>query len=81
MSFYSGGEMTIRTMKDGESAEFSNPSITWTSGLVVNKLNKTASKCEIKDIDGETFMFYQWKAGDYIHRGMKPSYYVLRKVN
>ncbi len=81
MKFYAGGDMTIGIMRDGEPEEISNPSITWTGNMVVNRLNKTASKCEIRAIDGETFMFYEWKSGDYTYRGRKPSYYVLRKVN
>jgi hypothetical protein len=40
-----------------------------------------ASKYVIKDIDGQTYMFYQWKSGDYTYRYKKPSYYVLKKVN
>lgn len=67
----------ITTTKSGS---FSGPSITWTKGLIINKDGKTASKCEIKNISGATYMFYEWKSGDYVFRGMRPWYYVLKKV-
>lgn len=51
----------------------------WTEGLILNKINKTASKCTIKEIDGDTYMFYEWKSGNYTYRGMTPEYYVLKK--
>lgn len=54
--------------------------LTWTKGLIIDKQDKTTSKCEIREIDGETYMFFEWKSGDYIFRGMKPWYYVLKKV-
>lgn len=54
--------------------------LTWTESLIINNRDKTASKCEIREIDGETYMFFEWKNGDYIFRGMEPSYYVLKKV-
>ncbi len=64
-----------------DKSEFSNENITWTKGLIINKYDKTASKCIIKEIDGNTYMFYEWKSGDYVYRGMKPFYYVLKKIN
>ena len=58
----------------------SSPSLTWTRGMIINKEYKTASKCVMKEIDGTTYMFYEWKSGDYTDRGMTPQYYVLKKV-
>jgi bla regulator protein blaR1 len=77
MRFDAGGNLTLSTT---ESNNFSHPLIAWTRGLVINKLSKTASRCEIREIDGVIFMFYEWKSGDYQYRGMKPSYYVLKKL-
>ena len=55
---------------------------TWTNGLVIyNNDTKTASKYTLKDMDGSTYMFYEWKSGDYTFRHRKPSYYVLKKVS
>jgi len=54
----------------------------WTNGLVIyNNDTKTASKYTFKDIDGSTYMFYEWKSGDYTFRHRKPSYYVLKKIS
>ncbi len=53
----------------------------WTKGLLISKVNKTASKIVIKEINNGTYMFYEWKSGDYTLRGMKPYYYVLKKVD
>ena len=63
------------------SGNSSGSSIMWTKGLIIDKDNKTASRCEIKEINGATYMFFEWKSGDYIYRGMIPGYYVLKKVN
>lgn len=77
-------EFTI--LEDGEliasttSGEAPQGLLTWTEDLIIDKQDKTASKCEIREIDGEAYMFFEWKSGDYIFRGMKPWYYVLEKV-
>lgn len=51
----------------------------WTKGVLIHKGDRTASHYEIKQISGSTYMFLEWKSGDYIFRGMKPQYYVLKK--
>jgi uncharacterized membrane protein len=56
------------------------PRIIWTKGLVIDPLEKTASRYIIRKISGQIYMFFEWKSGDYIFRGMKPKYYVLRKA-
>ncbi|UCD27435.1 MAG: hypothetical protein JSV03_09925, partial [Planctomycetota bacterium] len=52
---------------------------TWTKGLFIHNGNKTAAKYHIRQIDGSTYMFMEWKSGDYTIRHMKPQYYVLKK--
>ncbi|MBU7005892.1 hypothetical protein [Phosphitispora fastidiosa] len=74
--FEENGELTVTTT----SEKYSNPSVSWTKGLIINKTEETASKCEIKEIDGTTYMFFEWKNRDYIFGGKKPYYYVLKKV-
>ncbi len=54
---------------------------TWTKGLVFHSGSKTASKYTLKDIEDSTYMFFEWKSGDYTIRYMKPFYYVLKKVS
>lgn len=56
------------------------PYLTWTKGLIIQKEDKTAAKCEVKAMNKTLYMFYEWKDGDYIFRGMKPRYYVLIKT-
>ena len=74
MIFAANGELTVKYTKDTE-----DHSATWTRGLVLNPKRRTASKYTIRVIDGSTYMFYEWKSGDYTLRGMKPKYYVLKK--
>ncbi|MHC4677118.1 MAG: HAAS signaling domain-containing protein [Planctomycetota bacterium] len=52
---------------------------TWTKGLVLSSSGKTASRYILKEMGGATYMFFEWKSGDYTIRAMKPQYYVLRK--
>lgn len=51
----------------------------WTKGLIIEPVAKKASRYQIKEIQGATYMFYEWKSGDYVLRQMKPKYYVLKK--
>jgi len=57
-----------------------NSVFSWTKGHILNPVDKTDSAYQIKQIDGETYLFFEWKSGDYTCLGMKPKYYVLRKV-
>jgi len=75
LSVNENGQLTSTTTK-GESSS----SLTWTKGMIISRENKTASKCEVKEINGTTYMFYEWKSGDYTNRGMTPEYYVLKKI-
>lgn len=63
------------------SGELSSEEITWTKGLILNRSIKTASSYEIREMDGSTYLFYEWKSGDYIFHGMDPKYYVLKKID
>lgn len=54
--------------------------LSWTKGLILDKKDKVAGKYEIKELKGDTYLFYEWKSGDYKFRGTKPLYYVLKKA-
>lgn len=54
--------------------------LTWTNGIVIDKYYKLSSGYFIKNIDRQTYMFFQWKSGDYAFGFRKPCYYVLKKV-
>ncbi len=52
----------------------------WTKGYVL--LGEDAvSSYEIKQSNGKTLMFMEWKTGDYTIRGQKPCYYVFMKTS
>lgn len=57
-----------------------NSVFSWTKGHILNPVDKADSAYQIKQIDGETYLFFEWKSGDYTCLGRTPSYYVLRKV-
>ncbi len=78
LNFSKGGTVNLGVVKDGKTASVN---LTWTKDLVIDKKNKTASKYIIKEINGSTYMFYEWKSGDYTEAGMQPWYYVLEKTN
>ncbi len=62
-----------------EGGNITGKILTWTKGLALS--DDTASKYIIREIDGSTYMFFEWKSGDYTIRYMKPFYYVLKKVS
>jgi bla regulator protein BlaR1 len=77
--FLKGGEMLV-SINEGNGNLAPSPT-TWTKELIINKSSKTASKYKIVDLDGSTYMFFEWKSGDYIFREMQPKLYVLKKVD
>ena len=67
VKFYINGEMDYNLRKSK-----------WTKGYIWQ--NDTIPAYIIKNIDGENYMFIQWKSGDYTIRKMKPCYYVFKKT-
>ena len=53
----------------------------WTKGYLLtnagNGIEKTAEKYKFKTIDGNEYLFIEWKSGDYIWGGWEPTYYVF----
>lgn len=78
---WKGGELYLKGLIFKPNGKTFKPWWTWTKGLIFHSGDKTASKYTIKDIEGSTYMFYEWKSGDYTIRHRKPSYYVLKKVS
>jgi len=72
MDFRDDGRLLIKTLEG-------NQDLIWTNNYIINDKAKTASKYIIKEIDGKQYMFMEWKNGDYMYRGVKPSYYVFEK--
>ncbi len=63
-----------------ENGKTAQPWWTWTRGVVVHHGDKTASRYEIREINGHIYLFFEWKSGDVTISGMKPHYYVLKKA-
>ena len=76
-----GGELYLKELIFLPDGKTFKPWWTWTKGLVFHSGDKTASKYTLKDIEGSTYMFFEWKSGDYTFRYRRPSYYVLKKVS
>ncbi len=72
--FFAGGAMAVLP-----NAPESAPWFRWTRGVVTHSGDKTASRYFIKEIKGASYMFIEWKSGDYVIRHKKPEYYVLKK--
>ena len=73
------GELYLKELVFLTKGKGGKPWWTWTKGVVMHSGDKTASRYEIKKLKGKTYLFFEWKSGDYTLRGAKPFYYVLRK--
>lgn len=75
LKFKAGGKLGL--LPDGEKAV---PCFAWTKGVVMHRGgDHSASRYTIKEINGASYMFFEWKSGDYIIQHKKPQYYVLKK--
>ncbi len=81
-----GGELSLTELTFKKNGRTSNvyqgrtsSFLLWTKGVLIHPGEQTASHYEIRDIDGTQYMFLEHKSGDYIFRGMKPRYYVLKR--
>ena len=64
----------------------SMPGSHWTNGYLINKGDSTVSRYIIKDFNCrqdvcDSYMFLEWKSGDYVCKGLPPKYYVLKKAS
>jgi bla regulator protein BlaR1 len=73
------GDLYLKGITFRAGGKGGEPWWTWTKGVVMHSGDKTASGYAIKEISGHKYMFFEWKSGDYVFRGVKPYYYVLRK--
>lgn len=62
--------------EDGSTSIF----VKWRNGKIIDKSGKTKADYLIKSMDDKLYMFFPWLSGDVTERGMKPSYYVLEKI-
>jgi bla regulator protein BlaR1 len=73
------GELYLKELVFLPGGKGGKPWWTWTKGVVMHHGDRTASRYEIKKLGGAEYMFFEWKSGDYVFRGMKPFYYVLKR--
>ncbi len=73
--FLPNGAMAVMPFSPGGA-----PWFRWSKGVVTHNGDKTASRYTITEIKGRTYMFFEWKSGDYTIRHRTPEYYVLRKL-
>ena len=75
MIFYERG--SIGAISD--NGEFLRSALMWTNGFIISEPDRTCAAYEIREIDGNTYLFFEWKSGDYIYRMMEPWIYVFKK--
>lgn len=51
----------------------------WTQGDIFHPGNNSHAKYEIRSIDGQHYLFFEWHSGDVLLRHQSPFYYVLIK--
>ena len=73
------GELFLQELTFLPEGKVVNSGFTWTKGHILHQGDKTDSAYEIKKINGQDYLFFEWKSGDYTCLGLTPSYYVLRK--
>jgi serine/threonine protein kinase len=73
------GGLYLKGLTFRENGKTANTWETWTKGIVIHQGDKTASHYEIRELKGQLYMFFEWKSGDVMVLGKKPSYYVLKK--
>jgi len=73
--------LTLKSMTFNLNGTTSSNRYTWTKDWIYTANGETKAQYYIKSIDDETYLFYPWLSGDVTIRGMKPAYYVLKKVS
>ena len=53
----------------------------WTKGKLLDNKKLVASSYTFKIINNKTYMFLEWKMGNYVYGGMPAEYYVFVKEN
>ena len=77
VEFFENGRMKS-SFSNGDIME--NPYLQeWTCGTVKNRRMGTASAYVIRELEGESYLFLEWKSGDWIFGGIDCSYYVFKK--
>lgn len=73
------GNLSLKSMRFMDDGTTSSRNI-WTRDWIFTADGETKAQYHIKSIDGGVYLFYPWLSGDVTIRGMKPKYYVLKKI-
>ncbi len=52
----------------------------WTKGWIIDRRDEIQAQYAIKEIGGQTYLFFPWLSGDVSRRYMPPCYYVMKRV-
>lgn len=77
---WKGGNHYFKEVVFLNNGKTNKPYITWTKEVLIHKNDVTASKYEIKTMDGDDYLFIQEKNGDYIYRHEDPKYVVFKRT-
>ena len=72
---------TFGTLASGKTDIIGAPVLRWVNGYAVNTKISTTSEYIFREIDGVTYLFIQWKSGDYLYGGEVPFWYVFKHVD
>jgi hypothetical protein len=75
------GYFPLKSMRFYPDGTTSSRRYIWTKDWVYTADGQTKAQYHIKSIDGDMYLFYPWLSGDVTDRGMKPKFYVLKKVS
>lgn len=78
VEFMLGGSVTSRYYYGDRLIEGDEMQV-WTKGYILCNFNSTACAYLIREINGEEYLFIQWKSGDYVYGGLEPEYYVFKR--
>ncbi len=73
------GDFFLKELEFKENGR-SSKSIIWTKDWIYTSDGQNKAQYYIKTINGEMYLFCPWLSGDVTIRGMKPAYYVLKKI-
>ncbi|HEY5561735.1 MAG TPA: zf-HC2 domain-containing protein [Clostridiaceae bacterium] len=78
--FFENGNMReLYNNETNTDTTIPTPWLLWSKGVVSHLGDHTASKYNIREINGSKYMFLEFKSGDYSYLRQPPSYVVLKK--
>ncbi|MHC4154467.1 MAG: hypothetical protein ACYST6_06040 [Planctomycetota bacterium] len=74
------GQLFLKEVAFDENGRTSKACV-WTKDWILTADGGTKAQYHIKSVDGDMYLFFPRLSGDVTIRGMKPKYYVLKKVS